>query len=307
MGALILAILTAACMTTMALARQVVTIGDEAVPLAAASVRTPATGSSSEGNARATIDVSNVSDGYVMCKYTGSVSKVKLQIQKTGGTTYTYNLSSSGSYEVFPLTAGNGSYSINIFENVSGNQYALAYGTTVNVALTNALSPFLYPNQQVNFNANSSAVQKGAEVTGGASGQLATVKNIYNYVINNVKYDNAKASQIVSGQIKTYIASVDSTLSSGKGICLDYAALMTAMLRSQNIPTQMRVGYVSGSVYHAWIGVYISEVGWINNAIYFDGQSWKLMDPTFASSSNQSADIMQFIGNGSNYQTLYTY
>jgi hypothetical protein len=47
--------------------------------------------------------------------------------------------------------------------------------------------------------------------------------------------------------------------------------------------------------------------GWVNGIIYFDGKSWKLMDPTFASSGNSSSSIMQFIGNGSNYQVRYKY
>ena len=41
--------------------------------------------------------------------------------------------------------------------------------------------------------------------------------------------------------------------------------------------------------------------------IYCDGNSWKLMDPTFASSSGQSQEIMQYIGNGSNYRAKYSY
>ena len=42
------------------------------------------------------------------------------------------------------------------------------------------------------------------------------------------------------------------------------------------------MGY-TGDLYHAWINTYIPTVGWVNNMIYFDGTSWKLMDPTFAS------------------------
>ena len=48
-----------------------------------------------------------------------------------------------------------------------------------------------------------------------------------------------------------------------KGICFDYAALMTAMLRSQGIPTKLEIGY-SGEVYHAWISTYIDEIGWVD-------------------------------------------
>ena len=71
------------------------------------------------------------------------------------------------------------------------------------------------------------------------------------------------------------------------------------MLRSQDIPTKLVVGY-TGNLYHAWINVYLEGQGWVDNIIYFDGNSWKLMDPTFASSSGQSQEIMQYIGNGSN-------
>ena len=39
-----------------------------------------------------------------MVKYTGSVGKIKVQITKSGSETYTYDLSSSGVYEVFPLS-----------------------------------------------------------------------------------------------------------------------------------------------------------------------------------------------------------
>lgn len=50
-----------------------------------------------------------------------------------------------------------------------------------------------------------------------------------------------------------------------------------------------------------------AEEGWIDAAIYFDGQEWKLMDSTFASSNNSSQAIMKYIGNGANYQAKYLY
>lgn len=102
-------------------------IEDEVVPLyqkpAGSDVRTPvASGSVTYGNGRATIDASNTSNGYVMIKYTGGQSRIKIQIAKS--TTYTYDLNARDAYEVFPFTEGNGTYSIKIFENVRGNQYA---------------------------------------------------------------------------------------------------------------------------------------------------------------------------------------
>ena len=189
-----------------------------------------------------------------------------------------------------------------VFENIQGNQYSQAFSQNVNASITNQFGPFLYPNQYVNFNAASAAVQTGASVAASATDQLGVVSNVYNYVINNVTYDTAKASSVQSG----YLPNVDVVLAQKKGICFDYAALMTAMLRSQDIPTKLVVGY-TGNLYHAWINVYLEGQGWVDNIIYFDGNSWKLMDPTFASSSGQSQEIMQYIGNGSNYRAKYSY
>ena len=92
---------------------------------------------------------------------------------------------------------------------------------------------------------------------------------------------------------------------SGTGICLDYAAVMASMLRSQNIPTRLEVGY-AGNAYHAWISTYITDIGWVNGVIEFNGTSWSLMDPTFAANTNETT-LKNFIGNGSNYKTKYIY
>ncbi len=287
-------------------AQGAVTIEDEAVPLyskpAGSLVRTPiASGVTVYENNLAKLDASNMSEGYIMVKYLGSNPKIKIQITK-GGVTYTYDLSNSGVYDVFPLSEGNGSYQVKVFENVSGNQYTQAFSQDINASITNQFGPFLYPNQYVNFNASSAAVQTGSQIVAGASSQVDVVAAIYNYVVGNVTYDTAKAASVQSG----YLPNVDLVLAQKKGICFDYAALMTAMLRSQDIPTKLVVGY-TGNLYHAWINVYLDGQGWVDNIIYFDGNSWKLMDPTFASSGGQSEEIMKYIGNGANYQGKYSY
>lgn len=280
-----------------------------ALPVSAATtVLVPqASGTAEYGNSSAKIDASNASKGYIMASYKGSVSKIKLQITGSDGNIYTYNLSNSGKYEVFPLTAGNGSYTINIFENVVGTSYALAFGKTISVTLESQQLPFLYPSQYVNFSSGSNAVKIGEQLAAGSADQLEIISRVYNYVITNITYDDAKAASIQSGQTTTYLPSVDATLSSGKGICFDYAAVMATMLRTQGIPTRLEVGYVTGGTYHAWISTYIDEVGWVNGVIQFNGVSWRLMDPTFASSGKGSESITQFINNSGNYATKFRY
>lgn len=284
-----------------------VNIEDAEVPSSAKPVLThvlvpEASGKVTYTSSGATLDASNAAKGYVMIKYTGDGSKIKVRVTKSGGTDYTYNLDVSDSYSVFPLTEGNGKYTISVLKNKSGTTYVQVLGQVIDVSLENSLLPFLYPNQYVNFSDSSAAVKKAAELAANASNDAGTVSQIYNYVINNVTYDTAKANSVSSG----YLPNVDNVLSTKKGICFDYAALMTAMLRSQNIPTKLVVGN-TGELYHAWINVYLDDVGWVDNIIYFDGKNWTLMDPTFASSGKGDASIQKYIGDGTNYKAKFTY
>ena len=100
-----------------------------------------------------------------------------------------------------------------------------------------------------------------------------------------------------------YLPVVDEVYKSNTGICFDYAAVMATMLRSQGIPTRLEVGYM-GEEYHAWISVYTEDTGWINGVIVFDGTSWCLLDPTFASTSQSPKN---FLTEDSKYTTKYVY
>ena len=69
---------------------------------------------------------------------------------------------------------------------------------------------------------------------------------------------------------------------------------MTGMLRSQNIPCKLVVGY-AGTEYHAWISVWSPETGWIDGAIFFNGTNWQRMDPTFAAGGYKDFDKIDYI------------
>lgn len=249
----------------------------------------------------ASIDASNTSQGYVMVKYNGTNEKVKLQITCPDQSCYTYLISDRGAYDTFPLTAGNGSYALQVLENVAGDTYTVSLAQSINVNIEDEFLPFLYPNQYVNFHTDSKAVSKGSDLAKDTYSDLDVVQNIYNYVIKNISYDTEKAQNVSYG----YVPDIDDTLSSKKGICFDYAALMTSMLRSQNIPTKLEVGY-SGDAYHAWISTYIDDKGWVDDIIQFNGDTWQIIDPTLAA-TNDSAAVKKYIGDGSHYVVKYTY
>ena len=252
-------------------------------------------------NEYAKVDASNISEGYIVVTYHGDSPKVKLQITGPKEVTYTYNISRIPKEEVFPLQQGNGEYMVNIFENIEGTQYSQAYSQMLDVNITNEFSPFLYPNQYVNFTSSNEAVAKSEYLAYVCNSDLEVVSEVYNYIISNITYDHEEAETVQSG----YLPDVDEVLYTKTGICLDYAALMTTMLRSQRIPTRMEIGY-AGTAYHAWLSTYIEDVGWVNGMIEFDGNEWSLMDPTFASNTKDKT-LKEFIGDGSNYSVKYIY
>lgn len=252
-------------------------------------------------NEFAVIDASNLSQGYVMVKYLGTCGKVRFQAIGPDGATYSYLLGDSREYTTFPLSAGDGPYTLQVLENIGGTSYVIALSQDVEVKIADEFLPFLYPNQYVNFTPDSEAVALGSSLSEDASTDLDVVDSVYHYVIQNISYDTAKAQSVTTG----YLPDIDETLSTKKGICFDYASLMAAMLRSQGIPTKLEVGY-SGDAYHAWISTYVDDIGWIDNIIQFDGKSWELLDPTLAA-NNSSSSVGKYIGDGSNYTVKYSY
>ena len=251
----------------------------------------------------ALIDSSNKSNGYFMIEYRGSSEKVKMTVIGPDGKQYTYLISGFSGLQVYPLTAGNGPYVITVLEvvDVALDQYAIAFSAEIDAQLTDEFLPALYPNQYVNFNADTNAVAKAAEVVANASTELDVVQDVYTFVIENVSYDKVKAQTVQYG----YLPVIDETLETGMGICFDYAALTACMLRTQGIPTRLEVGY-SGQAYHAWISTYITDIGWIDGIIEFNGEGWTLLDPTLGA-SNDKAGVEAYIGSGTQYITEFIY
>jgi len=260
-----------------------------------------------ESNAKAAIDFSNTADGYIMVKWlTETTKQLRVQVSGPGSETYTYTIFPNERFEVLPLSDGNGSYTVNVFEQTEGNRYALANSVDFSVTLQDEFAPFLRPNQFVNFNEDSDIVFKAAELVTGMNTLPDMIAAVYGFVISNITYDMEFAHAVQRGEHVGYLPDLDAVLARRKGICFDFAAVMTAMHRSQGIPTKLVIGY-AGDVYHAWISVFSEETGWIDGAIFFDGESWILMDPTFASSANDAESLQAFIGDGSSYIEKFLY
>ena len=219
---------------------------------------TPATGTTKIEARYAAIDYSHTDQGYVMCRYTGSRDRAAVQIAGPGGSeAYTYYLTGGKAFEAFPLTQGDGRYHIAIWECLTGTTYSLVLSTEFDMKLDNGHLPFLYASSVVNFDADSAAVRKGAELTANMQSASDKADAILDYITGHIEYDTEKAATVRTG----YVSNPDETLRAGKGICLDYAVLAAAMLRSQGIPTKVVYGSNPEGEYHAWISVFTGE--WI--------------------------------------------
>ena len=220
-----------------------------------------APGTSVIGNERISLDISNTAEGYLCARYAGSASRIKIFIITPDEVKYTYDLTAADDWAVLPLTGGNGVYQIEVYENVEGTSYSTLFKEpSLPVSLNDEFRPFLYPNQYTWFTADSETVKKAAELAQNADSDLDVITNVYNFTIGTIVYDDDKAAEAETGALAGYLPDVDQVLESGKGICFDYAAVMTAMLRSQGIPVKLEIGY-SGEAYHAWISAWVDEIG----------------------------------------------
>ena len=244
------------------------------------------------------IDVSSVADGYVAVA-AKSDKRLKFQVI-CGQTTYNYDMANNGTPSIFPLQSGNGEYRFRVMKNTTEKKYAEMHSVTCTVTLKDQFQPFLRPSAYVNYNASSKCIAKAAELTKNCKTDLEKIKVIYDFVCKTVKYDHQKAKTVQSG----YLPTPDETMTTGKGICFDYASLAASMLRSQGIPTRVIFGYVSpNGLYHAWNMFYTKESGWVTVSYQLNPQNWTRMDLTFSANGADG----KFIGDGGNYKDVYMY
>ena len=259
-----------------------------------------APGEAVAGNDYAELDWSNADEGYIQVRYDGPALKAKVQILDPTGLTYIYTVY-PGDLGVLPLTGGPGLYNVTVMENAFDDFYAVAFKTELEAEVADEFRPYLYPNQYVWYTADSRVFALGRELSDRSADDIAYVQNVYEYVTENIVYDRELAAAIPVD----YLPDVDRTIETGKGICLDYASLMTALLRSQGIPAKLVVGW-SGTQYHAWISVYLKETGWVDGAFFFDGVNWSRLDPTIAA-GNRGTTVKDYVNNSSNYIERFFY
>lgn len=247
------------------------------------------------------VDYSNASKGYISAKYTGSKSRSKLRIE-ANGETYTYDLTVGGVVEYFPLSIGNGTYTVTLYELISGSDYSTVLKKQFEANITNPRSPFTYPNRYVDYSDKSECVYKAAELCAGKSDNISKIAAIFQWITDNVTYDY----ELAKTAPKTYYPDPDRTMQKRTGICYDYASLMAAMLRSQSIPTRLVIGY-AGDTKHAWNEIYTEQTGWITPELLLKNNGYNTVDATFYAGADNKSKIVEYIQNPANYSAIYYY
>mgnify|MGYP002626627051 CR=1 FL=1 len=208
----------------------------------------PESGNKKKSAGGLTVDYTHSDAGYVMVKASKGKKRLKVRVVKDG-TTLTYDLNSNGDYEVFPLQLGSGKYTFKLYKNVSGKKYSEEGKLTITVKMDDELSAFLYPNQYVNYNAETAAVLEASKLCEGMTSQSDIYKAVCNYMKKNFNYDYIKSVSVKPGQLPD----IDEAWKKRMGICQDLSAIMVCMLRSQGVPARMMIGTLNASVYHSWV------------------------------------------------------
>lgn len=251
-------------------------------------------------NGKAQFDVSQLSAGVVRARYTGGEElRVKVQITKEGGIDYNYDLKRDGEFETYPLTEGEGAYTLRVLEQLAGNRYLPVLTCPVTLILDDPMGPFLRPNQFVNY--GLAVADLAAQVTAAGETDADKIALALDYVVETLTYDGDKAGTVEPG----YLPDLEAVLDGKKGICLDYAALLCALLRSQGIPARLVVGD-SGELYHAWVEVWCDTAGEAVGIPIAAGE-WTLLDPTFLSEGGEDSRILDYVTNRENYIPRYLY
>ena len=233
------------------------------------------------------IDESDVAKGIIKVNYsTNYQSKYKLAIEKDGQKQY-FDLAANTA-QSFPLIYDNGSYTIKIMQNTSGNSYKSVYTQKIDAYIADDTAMYLASTAAVNWSEQMMAIKKAEELTKNLQTDKEKFDAIYNYVIKNYSYDYNKAATVKPG----YMPDIEKIYESKSGICYDYSVLFASMLRSQGIPAKVVKGSSTlVNEYHAW------------NEVFIDG-NWIIVDTTVDAAYSASKAPIATIKSSNQYTKI---
>lgn len=183
-------------------------------------------------------------DGSVITVTAEHTPKARLVIAK-GSETDTYAFTDSNR-DLFPLKFGAGEYTVKLCEPRFKTVYRVADSHKV-TAQTSAWDTM--PNQYVFYTQLSGCILEAQSLCAGMDrGQ--SVAAIREWIRTHIAYDYIRAAQVPkSGNL---LPDIGRCYTMRRGICLDIAGMMAAMLRGVGIPARLEIGK-RGLMRHAWV------------------------------------------------------
>ncbi|MCL5438934.1 MAG: transglutaminase-like domain-containing protein [Patescibacteria group bacterium] len=180
---------------------------------------------------------------------------------------------------------------INVTEDTDGNwlaQYRLAPTQKMNITVKGKVKVSLYPKKQKitdrevalyleernYWQSSNPKIKQLAE-------KLKTPEAIYNYVINNLKYDFSRVTQN-----KSRLGALNTLSDPSSAVCLEFTDLFVALSRAAGIPAREIDGYANTvnskqrplsllkDILHAWPEYYDKNL-----------ETWVMVDPTWGNTT----------------------
>ncbi len=234
------------------------------------------------------IDISHVSDGYVIVHRPKEDEKdrIKATVEK-GALTAEYMLWNET--EILPLQFLSGDYTVTIYQKkaigeikseewedeyttVYEDDYTKISQVVITANMNNELSCFLHPTYYVMYQSDSEYIQKAADLTKNTSDPFTKFQIITDYLGSHFQYDFVK-SVSVSANI---LPDIEHCWKYRQGISQDFAALICAMLRNQEIPAMFACGTDPDGEVRYWV---IAIIG--NDTVSYDPYTRFCLNSTF--------------------------
>lgn len=257
-------------------------------------------------NNSSTIDYSNITEGYVVVTYKGPENKKCIVAVDAWGQRQNFHIYELNTPKAIPLCFGDGEYTISVYRQLDGPRYQVVSFIKQVVKLNSQFSPYLYPNTYCEYDKNSLCTKISTDLCKGLTSDAQIISNVFKWVCDNTVYDVDLAVSIVKKELSWWLPNPDKVIREGKCVCWGYSSLTAALLRIQNIPTRICVGW-AGRDYHAWNEIYSRENCKIGG-LDFKANTWNMIDVTFMDGimgDKAKSEILKFIGDGSNYKVDY--
>lgn len=250
-----------------------------AATLVKSGVNNKMSGQTVQSNSYGTIDVTHANEGYVTlktCKSNNDTIRGAVDYVDADGKTHYYDfyMDKDETYAV-PTYFGDGKYVVSILEHAQGKTYNIKLSVTITVKSNSVYQTFLHSTRQADYENAPDAVAKATELTKDCKTDAEKINVIYNWVYDNVKFDE-KYSNDAYGKIdQTDPFDLDKILENGKGVCRHRAALVSGMLRSVGIPCR-----TASSGKHAWLQVWYESREYTKNGVTYSEGAWVQLDTT---------------------------